>query len=65
MATQPSKLHNNHEAKDYFSLGPNFVITVNDPKPNADSSAVFSKYAFTKENNHLHTGTYALSNAIA
>jgi hypothetical protein len=67
MATQPSKLHNNHEAKDYFSLGPNFVITVNDPKPNADSSAVFSKYAFTKENNQHNevfneSGSYKILN---
>jgi hypothetical protein len=57
----------NNEAKDFISLGPNFTITVNDPKPNADSSAVFSVYSFTKENNQYYeyfneSGSYKILN---
>lgn len=64
---QASILHNNYEAKDYISLGPNFTITVNDPVPNADSSAVFSMYSFTKEQNRYYeyfneSGSYKILN---
>jgi hypothetical protein len=57
----------NYEAKDFISVGPNFVITTNDPRPNADSSSIFNIYSFTKENNqHLQTfnesGSYKILN---
>lgn len=57
----------NYEAKDFISVGPNFVITTNDPQTNADSSSVFNIYSFTKENNqHLQTfnesGSYKILN---
>lgn len=57
----------NYEARDYISIGPNFVITTNDPRPNANSSAVFHKYAYTKENNQHNeilneSGSYHILN---
>lgn len=57
----------NYEARDYLSLGPNFVITTNDPRANANSSAVFHKYAYTKENNQNNeifneSGSYHILN---
>jgi hypothetical protein len=57
----------NYEARDYISIGPNVVMTTNDPRPNADSSAVFSTYCFTKENNQHNqifnqSGSYKILN---
>jgi hypothetical protein len=57
----------NYEARDYISIGPNFVITTNDPRENASSPAVFHKYAFTKENNQFNeildqSGSYKILN---
>lgn len=65
MADKKNKV--NYEAKDYISIGPNFVITTNDPKTNVDSSAVFSIYSFTKENNQHNqilneSGSYKILN---
>jgi hypothetical protein len=65
MKKTASKL--NYEAKDYISIGPNFAITTNDPKTNADSSSVFNIYSFSKENNqHLQSfnqsGSYKILN---
>lgn len=57
----------NYEARDYLSLGPNFVITTNDPRPTADAPAVFHTYSFTKENNQhnqvfTESGSYKILN---
>lgn len=57
----------NYEARDYISIGPNFVITTNDPRKTADSSSVYNLYSYTHENNqHLQTfnesGAYKILN---
>lgn len=65
MADNTGKL--NYEARDYLSLGPNFVITTNDPRDAADAPSIYHIYSFTKENNQhnqafTESGSYKILN---